>query len=61
MHGKHFINDLIEAHSCIGRFKQEVIEQYCSFKTGKGFAGHFSLRVFVNYLQRAMSICELVY
>ena len=28
MHGKHFINDLIEAHSCIGRFKQEVIEQY---------------------------------
>ena len=30
------ILDLIEAHSCLGRFKQGVIEQYFSLKPGKG-------------------------
>ena len=33
---KKFTNNLVEAHSCIGRFRQDVNEQYCSFKLGKG-------------------------
>lgn len=27
--------DLLEAYSCVGRFKQEVIEQYAASKQGK--------------------------
>ena len=27
--------DLVEAHNCVGRFKQEDNEQYCSFKQGE--------------------------
>ena len=44
------INDLIEAHSCVDRLKQEVNEQYFSFKIGEGFAGGFVLRAFANCL-----------
>ena len=44
------ILDLIEAHSCLGRFKQGVIEQCFSLKPGEGFAGHFGSRAFVNCL-----------
>ena len=35
---------------CCDRLKQVVNEQYCSFKTGEGFAGRFALRAFVNCL-----------
>ena len=28
--------ELVEAHSCVGRFKQEVNEQFGNFKQGEG-------------------------
>ena len=54
------ILDLIEAHSCIGRFKQGVIEQYISLKPGEEFAGHFGSRAFVNCLL-LVCVCVCVY
>ena len=32
----HVLHDLVVAHSCVGRFRQDVNEQYCSFKKGEG-------------------------
>ena len=36
-------------------FKQEVIEQYSSFKTQGGFAGRFGSRAFVNSLCKQLA------
>ena len=45
------VDDMIEAHSCIGGIQTGSFEQYSSFKTQEGFAGRFGSRTFVSCSQ----------